>query len=292
MGSRARPLVAQDGAQGLQKGAPHPFISVAIDPRTPSDRERLQVALQKLRHEDPALRVQTDQQTSQVIIAGTSELHLETIVDQLNREFSLTVSVGRPEVAYEEWLTQAAYGEGLYVRKIDGKGQYARAKIRLVPGAPGTGYRFVNDPVEDVTVKLYDGTFHEVDSSEMAFKIAGTQAFQDAAKRAKPVILEPIMRIRVVVPTRHVTDVILDLSSRRGRIQSQEDLGGLGVAQVILAHVPLAEMPGCSGELRATTDGRATYSTRFEHYEPAPLHTSEGIVARKKMQASSPMVGR
>jgi elongation factor G len=284
-----------------------PVISLAIEPKTKADQEKLGQGLQKLIAEDPTFHVQTDQQTGQTIIAGMGELHLEIKVDRLKREFGVEASVGKPQVAYKETLTKAAEGEGRYVRQTGGRGQYGHAKIRLFPGEPGTGYVFENEitggsipkeyikpidegikealtrgvlagyPVDDVKIELYDGSYHDVDSSEMAFKIAGSMAFQDAAKRAKPVLLEPVMRVEVVVPKEHMGDVMGNLSGRRGQIQSQEDRGG---TQIISARVPLSEMFGYATDLRSRTQGRATYSMHFDRYEPAPRDVSEEVVAR------------
>jgi len=241
------------------------------------------------------------------LIAGMGELHLEIIVDRLKREFNVEASVGRPQVAYKETLTRPAEGEGRYIKQTGGRGQYGHAKIRLIPRQPGEGYEFINDivggsipkefikpidqgireamttgilagyPVDDVAVELYDGSYHDVDSSEMAFKIAGSMAFKDAAKRAKPVLLEPVMRVEVVVPKDYMGDVMGNLASRRGHIQSQEDRGG---TQIIQARVPLSEMFGYATDLRSRTQGRATYSMHFDRYEPAPQSVSEEVVAR------------
>ncbi len=286
---------------------PEPVISLAIEPKTKADQEKLGVGLQKLMAEDPTFRVNTDVQTAQTIIRGMGELHLEIIVDRLKREFNVEATVGKPQVAYKETLTRAADGEGRYVRQTGGRGQYGHAKIHLFPADPGTGYLFENNivggavprefikpidegirealtrgvlagyPVDDVRIELYDGSFHDVDSSEMAFKIAGSMAFQDAAKRARPVLLEPMMRVEVVVPKEYMGDVMGNLSSRRGQIQSQEDRGG---TQIIAARVPLSEMFGYATDLRSRTQGRATYSMHFDRYEPAPQNVSEEVVAR------------
>jgi elongation factor G len=286
---------------------PEPVISLAIEPKTKGDQEKLGQGLAKLMAEDPTFRVKTDEQTAQVVIAGMGELHLEIIVDRLKREFNVEASVGKPQVAYKETLTRPADGEGRYIRQTGGRGQYGHAKIHLYPGEPGTGYIFENEvtqgsipkefikpidqgikealtrgilagyPVDDVRIELYDGSFHDVDSSEMAFKIAGSMAFQDAAKKAKPVLLEPVMRVEVVVPKDYLGDVMGDLASRRGRIQSQEDRGG---TQIIKARVPLSEMFGYATDLRSRTQGRATYSMHFDRYEQAPQNVSEEVVAR------------
>ena len=286
---------------------PEPVISLAIEPKTKADQEKLGAGLQKLMAEDPTFRVKTDQATGEVVIAGMGELHLEIIVDRLKREFNVEASVGRPQVAYKETLTRPADGEMKYAKQTGGRGQYGHVKIHLFPGEPGTGYIFENEvtqgaipkefikpidegikealtrgvlagyPVDDVRIELYDGSYHDVDSSEMAFKIAGSMAFQDAAKKAKPVLLEPVMRVEVVVPKEHMGDVMGNLSSRRGQIQSQEDRGG---TQIINARVPLSEMFGYATDLRSRTQGRATYSMHFDRYEQAPNHVSEEVVAR------------
>jgi elongation factor G len=286
---------------------PEPVISLAIEPKTKADQEKLGQGLQKLMAEDPTFRVNTDLQTGQTIIRGMGELHLEIIVDRLKREFGVEASVGKPQVAYKETLTRPADGEMKYAKQTGGRGQYGHAKIHLYPGEPGTGYVFENKivggaipkefikpvdegikealtrgvlagyPIDDVRIELYDGSYHDVDSSEMAFKIAGSMAFQDAAKRAKPVLLEPIMRVEVTVPKEHMGDVMGNLSSRRGHIQSQEDRGG---TQIIAARVPLSEMFGYATDLRSRTQGRATYSMHFDRYEPAPQNVSEEVVAR------------
>jgi elongation factor G len=286
---------------------PEPVISLAIEPKTKADQEKLGQGMAKLMAEDPTFRVRTDEQTNQVVIAGMGELHLEIIVDRLKREFGVEASVGKPQVAYKETLTAPAEGHGRFIRQTGGRGQFGEAKIRLIPLPPGTGYQFENDttggsipreyikpvdqgiqealtrgilagyPIDDVRIELYDGSYHEVDSSEMAFKIAGSMAFQDAAKKAKPVLMEPIMRVEVVVPKDYMGDVMGDLASRRGRIQSQEDRGG---TQIISARVPLSEMFGYATELRSRTQGRATYSMHFDRYEQAPSHVSEEVIAR------------
>src|SRR5687767_1370553 len=286
---------------------PEPVISLSIEPKTKVDQEKLGVGLGKLMAEDPTFRVKTDQQTGEVVISGMGELHLEIIVDRLKREFNVEATVGRPQVAYKETLTRAADGEMKYAKQTGGRGQYGHAKIHLYPGEPGSGYIFENKisggsipkefikpidegikealtrgvlagyPVDDVRIELYDGSYHDVDSSEMAFKIAGSMAFQDAAKKAKPVLLEPVMRVEVVVPKEHMGDVMGNLSSRRGAIQSQEDRGG---TQIINARVPLSEMFGYATDLRSRTQGRATYSMHFDRYEQAPPNVSEEVVAR------------
>ena len=286
---------------------PEPVISLAIEPKTKADQEKLAQGLAKLMAEDPTFRVNTDTDTGQVVIRGMGELHLEIIVDRLRREFNVEASVGKPQVAYKETLTRAAEGEGRYVKQTGGRGQYGHAKIRLTPRQPGEGYLFDNKivggsiprefikpidegireamtrgvlagyAVDDVAVELYDGSFHDVDSSEMAFKIAGSMAFQDAAKKANPVLLEPVMRVEVVVPEEYMGDIMGDINSRRGRIQSMEARGG---TQIVTARVPLSEMFGYATDLRSRTQGRATYSMHFDRYEQAPQNVSEEVVAR------------
>ncbi|HXW07644.1 MAG TPA: elongation factor G [Vicinamibacterales bacterium] len=291
---------------------PEPVISLSIEPKTKADQEKLGAGMQKLMAEDPTFRVKTDQATGEVVIEGMGELHLEIIVDRLRREFSVDANTGRPQVAYKETLTRPADGEMKYAKQTGGRGQYGHVRIHVYPGEPGSGYVFENEitggaipreyikpvedgirealtrgvlagyPVDDVRVELYDGSFHEVDSSEMAFKIAGSMAFQDAAKKARPVLLEPMMRVEVVVPKEHLGDVMGNLSSRRGHIQSQEDRGG---TQIINARVPLSEMFGYATDLRSRTQGRATYSMHFDRYEPAPQNVSEEVVARVQGKA-------
>ncbi len=286
---------------------PEPVISLAIEPKTKSDQEKLGQGLAKLMAEDPTFRVNSDIQTGQTIIRGMGELHLEIIVDRLKREFGVEAMVGKPQVAYKETLTRPADGEMKYAKQTGGRGQYGHAKIHVFPGEPGTGYIFENGivggaipkefikpidegikealtrgvlagyPIDDVKVELYDGSYHDVDSSEMAFKIAGSMAFQDAAKKAKPVLLEPIMRVEVTVPKEYMGDVMGNLSSRRGQIQSQEDRGG---TQIVAARVPLSEMFGYATDLRSRTQGRASYSMHFDRYEPAPQNVSDEVVAR------------
>jgi elongation factor G len=286
---------------------PEPVISLAIEPRTKADQEKLGQGLAKLMAEDPTFRVRTDNETGQVVISGMGELHLEIIVDRLQREFGVAASVGRPQVAYKETLTRPSEGEGRYIKQTGGRGQYGHAKIRIVPRQPGEGFEFENDivggaipreyikpieegikeamttgvlagyPVDDVSVSLYDGSFHDVDSSEMAFKIAGSMAFKDAAKKAAPVLLEPVMRVEVVVPEEYMGDIMGDLSGRRGKIVSMEARGS---TQIVNSRVPLSEMFGYATDLRSRTQGRATYSMHFDRYEQAPQNVSEEVVAR------------
>jgi elongation factor G len=286
---------------------PEPVITLAIEPKTKADQEKLGQGLAKLMAEDPTFRVRTDQETGQVVISGMGELHLEIIVDRLKREFSVDASVGRPQVAYKETLTKPASGEGRYIRQTGGRGQYGHAKIRVEPRGPGEGFEFVNEivggsiprefikpieegiresltagvlasyPVADVLVTLYDGSYHDVDSSEMAFKIAGSMAFKDAAKKAGPVLLEPVMRVEVVVPEEYMGDIMGDISSRRGRITAMEARGG---TQIVRSRVPLSEMFGYATDLRSKTQGRATFTMHFDRYEQAPQQVSEEVVAR------------
>jgi elongation factor G len=286
---------------------PEPVIALAIEPRTKADQEKLSIGLAKLMAEDPTFRVRTDTETGQVVISGMGELHLEIIVDRLEREFNVEASVGAPQVAYKETLTRKADGEGRYIKQTGGRGQYGHAKIHVRPRQPGEGFEFVNSivggvvpreyikpieegikealttgvlagyPVDDVGVELYDGSYHDVDSNEMAFKIAGSMAFKDAAHRAGPVLLEPVMRVEVVVPEEHMGDIMGDLNSRRGRIQAMDARGG---TQIVTARVPLSEMFGYATDLRSRTQGRATYSMHFERYEQAPHNVSEAVVSK------------
>jgi elongation factor G len=270
-------------------------LYLSIEPNSAADQEKLGQGLQTLMAEDPTFRVQTDPDTRQTTIHGTGELHLEIIVGRLKREFNVEASVSKPQVAYKETLTRPADGDMKFAHQIGGRGQYGHCKIHVYPGEPGSGYVFENQivggaipkefitpidegikraltrgllagyPVDDVRVELYDGSYHDVDSSEMAFMIAGALAFDDAAKKARPVLLEPVMRVQVVVPMEHMSDVMDDLSSRRGQIQPKHDLGG---TQIIHTRVPLSGMLGYAADLRSLTQGRATYSMHFDRYEP------------------------
>jgi len=285
---------------------PAPVIALAVEPKTKSDQEKLGQGLGKLMQEDPTFKVETDKDTGQTKISGMGELHLEIIVERLKREFGVEANVGKPQVAYKETIRRAAKGEGRWIKQTGGRGQYGHAKIELEP-APGEGFVFENEivggsipkeyikpveegikealdrgimagyPVVDVRVKLYDGSYHEVDSSEMAFKLAGSQAFQDAAKKAHPVLLEPIMKVEVVTPDDYTGAVTGDLSSRRGHLEGQISRGG---TQIITAMVPLSNMFGYSTDLRSRTQGRATYSMHFEKYAEAPRNVSEEVVAK------------
>lgn len=286
---------------------PAPVISVAIEPKTRGDQDKLGFSLGKLMQEDPTFKVHVDPDTGQTIISGMGELHLEIIVDRLLREFGVGANVGKPQVAYKETVTTSAEGEGRYVRQTGGRGQYGHTKVRIEPVDPGTGFLFENAIVrgviprefisavergvkeamesgvlagyemEDVKVTLCDGSYHEVDSSEIAFKIAGSMAFKHAVQKAKPVILEPIVRVEVVVPQDYMGDVVGDLNGRRGRISHIEPRGSI---QVINAYVPLSEMFGYATALRSLSQGRATHSMHFERYEQVPKQISEEIVAK------------
>jgi elongation factor G len=292
---------------------PAPVISVAVEPKTKSDQEKMGVALGKLAQEDPTFRVNTDPDSGQTIISGMGELHLEIIVDRMMREFGVQANVGKPQVAYRETIRKQSQAEGKYIRQTGGSGQYGHVRIRLEPNEPGKGYEFINDvvggvipkefikPVDqgikeameggvlagyemvDVKATLYDGSYHDVDSNEMAFKIAGSMAFKEAARKASPVLLEPVMAVEVVVPEEYMGTIIGDLSSRRGRIEGIEHRAG---SQVIKAMVPLAEMFGYATNMRSNTQGRATFSMHFSRYEEAPRAVAEEIVA--KVQGKSP----
>jgi len=289
---------------------PNPVIDVAIEPKTKADQDKLAIALQKLSEEDPTFRVHTDAETSQTIISGMGELHLEIIVDRMMREFKVDANIGRPQVAYRETIRKRVEKvEGKFIRQSGGKGQYGHVVINMEPSGPGAGFVFEDKivggvipreyiapveqgikealengvlagyPMVDVKVELVYGSYHEVDSSEMAFKIAGSMAFKEAAKRAQPVLLEPMMNVEVVVPDAYMGDVLGDLSARRGKI------GGMtqrGEAQVIAATVPLAEMFGYSTKLRSMSQGRAVYSMEFAHYEEVPKSKAEEIVSKVK----------
>ena len=286
---------------------PTPVIQLAVEPKTKADQEKLGMAIQKLAQEDPTFRVATDAETGQTILSGMGELHLEIIVDRMMREFGVAANVGKPQVAYRETIRKSAQGEGRFVRQTGGRGQYGHVKIRVEPLPPGTGFEFVNEifggtvpkefikpaeagmqealeggvlagyPMSDLKAVLYDGSYHEVDSSEMAFKIAGSMAIKEAAKRAKPVLLEPIMSVEVVVPEEYMGDVIGDLNSRRGRIEGMELRG---TTQIIKAMVPLSEMFGYATELRSRTQGRGSFTMHFGRYEEVPSALSEEIVNR------------
>ena len=285
---------------------PAPVISVAVEPKTKGDQEKMGVALSKLANEDPTFKVHTDPDSGQTIISGMGELHLEIIVDRMMREFTVQANVGKPQVAYRETIRKHSEAEGKFIRQTGGSGQYGHVKIRIEPN-PAKGYEFVDEitggavpkeyikPVSegireameggvlagyemvDVKATLYDGSYHEVDSSEIAFKIAGSMAFKEAARRASPVLLEPMMSVEVVVPEEYMGDIIGDLNSRRGRVEGMEHRAG---SQVIRAHVPLSEMFGYATDMRSRTQGRATYSMHFARYEEVPRSVAEEIIAR------------
>ena len=286
---------------------PDPVIAVAVEPKTKADQEKMGVALGKLAQEDPSFRVHTDEETGQTIIQGMGELHLEIIVDRMKREFLVEANVGKPQVAYRETLKSAVEQEGKFVRQSGGRGQYGHVWLKIEPQERGVGYEFVNAivggvipkeyipavdkgvqeqlqngviagyPVVDVKVTLFDGSFHEVDSSEMAFKIAGSQCFKQGAQKAKPVLLEPIMKVEVVTPEDYMGDVMGDLSRRRGILQGMDESPA---GRVIRAEVPLAEMFGYSTDLRSATQGRATYTMEFEKYSEAPANVAEAIIEK------------
>jgi len=293
---------------------PEPVITLAIEPKTKVDQEKLGTALARLAQEDPTFRISVDHDTAQTIISGMGELHLEIITDRLVREFGVGVNVGKPQVAYKETIRQTAKGEGKYIKQTGGRGQYGHCKIEVMPLPPGSGFEFHNEvvggtvpkefikpiqmgiveamqtgplagyEVRDMRVTLYDGSYHDVDSSEMAFKIAGSMGFKDAVSRARPVLLEPIMSVEVVVPENYMGDVIGDLNSRRGKVERMEPRAG---TQVINARVPLAAMFGYATELRSMTQGRANYSMHFSHYDEAPKSVAEEVIARVQGLAKS-----
>ncbi len=286
---------------------PDPVISIAIEPKSKADQEKLGLSLQKLATEDPSFQVRTDEETGQTIISGMGELHLEIIVDRLLREFNVGANVGKPQVAYKETIRKGVEQQGRFVRQTGGRGQYGDVWIKLEPQVPGAGFEFVDAvkggaipreyisavekgikeatdngplagyPVVDVKATLFDGSYHDVDSSEIAFKIAGSMAFKEASRKASPVLLEPIMSVEVVVPEEFMGDVIGDLSSRRGKVLGMDTRPA---AQAIDARVPLAQMFGYATDLRSITQGRATYTMQFSHYEPVPAAVAEGIIAK------------
>ena len=295
---------------------PEPVISVAIEPKTKADQVKMGVALGKLAKEDPTFRLHTDQDTGQTIISGMGELHLEVIVDRMLREFSVGANVGKPQVSYKETIRAKAEAEGKYIRQTGGRGQYGHVKITVEPSEPGVGLEFENaiiggaipkefiKPVRqgieeamtagmlagyemrDLKVTLFDGSSHDVDSSEIAFKIAGSMALKDACSRAKPVLLEPLMQVEVVLPEEYLGDVIGDLNGRRAQIEGMEARPG---TQIIKAHVPLASMFGYATDLRSMTQGRATYTMHFAHYEGVPKQISDEIVARAQGREFKPV---
>jgi len=286
---------------------PDPVISVAVEPKTKSDQEKMGIALGKLAQEDPSFRVRTDEESGQTIISGMGELHLDILVDRMRREFSVEANVGRPQVAHRETIRKSVEAEGKFVKQSGGRGQYGHVKIRLMPMEQGEGYEFINKivggvvpkeyinsvdkgiqealqngvvagyPVVDVKVELYDGSYHEVDSNEMAFKVAGSMAFKNAANIAKPVLLEPMMKVEVVTPEDYMGDVMGDVTRRRGILQGMEDCPS---GKIVNAHIPLSEMFGYATDLRSQTQGRATYTMEFDHYSEAPNSVVEEIVKK------------
>ena len=286
---------------------PEPVISVAIEPKTKADQEKMGIALSRLADEDPTFKVRTDEDSGQTIISGMGELHLEILVDRMKREHKVEANVGEPKVAFRETIRKAAEAEGKYIRQTGGSGNYGHCKLRVEPNTPGAGYEFVNDikggvvpkeyikpidqgvqgalelgilagyPIVDVKVILYDGSYHEVDSNEMAFKFAGSIAFKEAARKASPVLLEPVMAVEVTVPEEFMGTIIGDINSRRGRIEGMEHAAG---SQVIKAIVPLKEMFGYVNDIRSSTQGRASYSMQFARYEEAPRMIADEIIGR------------
>ena len=286
---------------------PEPVISVAVEPKTKTDQEKMGVALQKLAREDPSFRVRTDEESGQTIISGMGELHLEIIVDRMKREFSVAANVGAPQVSYRETIRRSIKQEGKFVRQSGGRGQYGHVYLRIEPQQPGDGFKFASEivggvipkeyipavekgvkeavyngviagyPVVDVKVTLYDGSFHDVDSSEMAFKIAGSMAFRDGAKQADPKLLEPVMKVEVVTPEEHMGDVVGDLNRRRGMVGGMTDSPS---GKVISSEVPLAEMFGYATDLRSATQGRATYSMEFHKYKEVPSNLADAVIKK------------
>jgi elongation factor G len=286
---------------------PEPVISVAVEPKTKSDQEKMGIALSRLAQEDPSFRVHTDEESGQTIISGMGELHLDIIVDRMKREFNVEANVGAPQVAYRETIRSKTEAEGKFVRQSGGRGQFGHVWLRIEPQEAGAGYEFVNEivggvvpkdyipavdkgvqeamqggviagyPVVDVKVTLYDGSYHEVDSNEMAFKIAGSMGFKNGVQKANPVILEPMMKVEVETPEEYMGDVMGDLNSRRGMVQGMED-GPTG--KVVRAEVPLSEMFGYATSLRSATQGRASYSMEFAKYNEVPASIAEGLKQR------------
>ncbi|WP_149709857.1 elongation factor G [Campylobacter concisus] len=287
---------------------PEPVISVAVEPKTKADQEKMAIALQKLAQEDPSFRVSTDEESGQTIISGMGELHLEIIVDRMLREFKVDAEVGQPQVAYRETIRKAVEQEYKYAKQSGGRGQYGHVFLRIEPLPAASGFEFINDikggvvpkeyipavekgckealqsgvlagyPVEDVKVTLFDGSYHEVDSSEMAFKLAASMGFKEGARKAGAVILEPMMKVEVETPEEYMGDVIGDLNKRRGQVNSMDDRNGV---KIIAAYCPLAQMFGYSTDLRSMTQGRATYSMEFDHYEEVPKNVSEEIIKKR-----------
>ena len=287
---------------------PDPVISVAVEPKTKADQEKMGIALGKLAQEDPSFRVATDEESGQTIISGMGELHLEILVDRMMREFSVDAEVGAPQVAYRETIRKSVNKEYKYAKQSGGRGQFGHVYLKIEPQEPGEGYEFVDSikggvipkefipavnkgiveamgrgiqagyPIEDVKVTLYDGSFHDVDSSEMAFKLAGSMGFRDGCREANPVILEPMMKVEVEVPEDYMGDVIGDISKRRGQVSGMGDRSG---NKIVDAFVPLSEMFGYSTDLRSMTQGRATYAMEFDHYDEVPQNVAKEIIAKR-----------
>ena len=301
-------LCAQDAIITLEQMTfPEPVISMAVEPKTKSDQEKMGIALGRLAQEDPSFRVRTDEESGQTIISGMGELHLDILVDRMKREFNVEANVGKPQVAYRETIRSTVKSEGKFVRQSGGKGQFGHVWLEISPQEPGTGYEFENAivggvvpkeyipavdrgiqeamvsgilagyPIVDIKVKLYDGSYHEVDSSEMAFKIAGSMGFKDGFNKANPVLLEPIMKVEIVTPEDYLGDVMGDVSRRRGVLQGQEDSPS---GKVINAMVPLGEMFGYATSLRSMSQGRATYTMEFDHYAEAPANIAETVTKK------------
>ena len=292
---------------------PEPVIDIAVEPKTKADQEKMGIALNKLAQEDPSFRVHTDEESGQTIISGMGELHLEIIVDRMRREFNVEANIGKPQVAYRETIRKSVEQEGKFVRQSGGRGQYGHVWLRIEPQEPGAGFEFVNEivggvvpreyipavekgikeqmengviagyPVVDVKVSIFDGSYHDVDSNEMAFKIAGSMGFKEGAKKAQPVLLEPIMKVEVITPEDYMGDVIGDLNRRRGVIQGMEDSP---MGRVVLCEVPLAEMFGYSTALRSASQGRASYSMEFSKYMEAPNNVAEAVISKRKTAES------
>jgi elongation factor G len=287
---------------------PDPVISVAVEPKTKADQEKMGLALGKLAAEDPSFRVHTDEETGQTIISGMGELHLEILVDRMKREFKVEAEVGAPQVSYRESIKEEVNQEYKYAKQSGGRGQYGHVFLKIKPGAPDSGFIFHNEikggaipkeyipavekgcvetmqtgvlagyPMEDVEVTLYDGSFHDVDSNEMAFKLAASMGFKEGCRKASPAILEPMMKVEVEVPEEYMGDVIGDLNRRRGQVNNMGDRAG---NKIVDAFVPLAEMFGYSTDLRSATQGRATYAMEFDHYEEVPKNVSEEIIKKR-----------
>jgi elongation factor G len=287
---------------------PDPVIHVAVEPKTKADQEKMGIALNRLAQEDPSFRVKTDEETNQTIISGMGELHLEILVDRMKREFNVEANIGSPQVAYREAIKKSVDAEGKFVKQSGGKGQYGHVWLKVEPNEQGKGYEFVDAikggtvprefipavdkglqetivagvlagyPIEDVKVTLYDGSYHDVDSNENAFKMAASFAFKDACRKADPVLLEPMMAVEVETPEEYMGDVMGDLSSRRGIVQGMDDNA---TGKVITVEVPLSEMFGYSTTLRSLSQGRATYSMEFKHYAEAPRNVAEAIMNKE-----------